>query len=229
MKTKNILKYLIFTVICITASSLNAATSQENRQDSLVYVGLTPFGVHVPSILTRPLNVGVYLGSRFMVGAEYGKVQNSDYEHAYLEKKYEGEDAGEQTNVTGSFTNEGVYARLFTEESSLNLYLGYHVRTWEGEGTLTRDSGEAKGDMKFQARVGSIGIGNRWQFDSGLTIGIDWYVDSRILEQSLEYEITSNTGIPEDEVKTEVEDFGNFLNAVSGLPGLCVVTFGLSF
>ena len=223
------IRCLLPLATCLFAFSLSAATSQENRKDSLVYVGLTPFGIHAPSILTRPLNVGVYLGSNFMFGAEYGRLQDSDYEHAYLEKKYDEDHSSDETNVSGSYTNEGVYLRVFSGESSLNLYVAYHVRTWDGEGTLTRDSGVATGTMKFQTRVGSVGIGNRWQFDSGLTFGVDWYVDSRILEQSLEYEITSNTGIPQDEVETEVEDFGKFLNAVSGLPGLCVVSFGISF
>ncbi len=70
-----------------------------------------------------------------MVGFEYGLVNDSDYEHAYLEKKYDGEDSGDKTNVSGSFTNEGIYARVFSGDSSLNLYLAFHVRTWDGEGT----------------------------------------------------------------------------------------------
>lgn len=226
MKTK---RFLLLPVAIFWTVSLAAATSQENRDSSTLFIGLSPVGAHASTILTRPVNIGLYLGSNFMIGMEYGKARDSDYEHKYLDEKYEGEDAVDQTNVSGSFTNEGAYFRLFSGDSSLNLYVGYHVRTWEGEGTLTQDSGIATGTMKFQSRVGSIGFGNMWQFDSGLTLGVDWYIDSRILEQSIKYEITSNTGIPESEVVEEIEDFGKFLNAVSGLPGLGVVTLGISF
>ncbi|MBU2514892.1 hypothetical protein KJ966_26530 [bacterium] len=220
---------ILFLIALLVPMSLVAATSSENRSDSMFFIGMSPIGVHAATILTRPYNVGFYLGSSFMVGFEYGKVNDSDYEHTYLDKKYEGEDAGESTNVSGSYANEGIFARVFSNDSSLNLYLAYHVRTWDGEGTLTKDSGEAEAEMTFKSNTATMGIGNMWQFDSGLTIGINWYVDSRILDQSLDYKITSNTGIPEAEVIEEIEDFGKFLNAVSGLFGFFVVTAGISF
>ncbi len=226
MKTS---RMILFLAIFLVSLPLFAATSSENRADSMLFIGISPIGVHAVTILTRPYNVGFYLGSSFMMGFEYGKVNDSDYEHTYLDKKYDGEDSGEETNVSGSYTNEGVYGRVFSGDSSLNLYLGYHVRTWDGEGTLTKETGEAEADMTFRSSTGTMGIGNLWQFDSGLTIGINWYVDSRILEQSVDYKITSNTGIPEDEIEEEVEDFGKFLNAVSGLFGFVVVTAGMSF
>ncbi len=227
MKMKRWILLSSFIVFYISAY---AATSQENRDESLLFVGVSPFGVHVPTLLTRPLNVGLYLGSNVMFGVEYGKVKDSDYEHKYLDENHsDGENGSSTTNVSGSYTNEGAYIRVFSGESSLYLLLAYHVRTWEGEGTLTRESGEAVGTMTFQSHIGTIGFGNMWQFDSGLTFGISWYCDSRILEQSIDYKITSNTGIPEDEVQEEIEDFGKFLNAVSGLFGVGIVTMGISF
>ena len=222
-------RYLLLAITCwLIPSSLFAATSSENREDSIAFIGMSPVGVHAATILTRPFNVGVYLGSNFMLGYEYGKVADSDYEHTYLSKRYDDE-ADEKTNVRGSYANEGYYLRVFSNDSSLNLYLAYNLRTWDGNGTLTKSSGEAEADMTFESKIATMGIGNMWQFDSGLTIGVNWYVDSRIIEQSIDYKITSNTGIPEDEVEEEIEDFGKFLNAVSGLFGFVVVTAGISF
>lgn len=231
-KTGGAMKFmrLIFVVtVFFIPFSLSGATSAENRGDSLFFLGMTPVGAHVPTILTRPYNVGIYLGRSFMFGYEYGMISDSDYEHTYLNKKYDSENSGDETNVTGSYTNEGFYARVFADDSSLNLYLAYHIRTWDGEGTLTKDSGDAEAEMTFQTTVASLGIGNMWLFDSGFTLGLNWYIDSRIVGQNIDYTINSNTGIPESDVEEEIEDFGKFLNAVSGLFGFVTVTVGLSF
>lgn len=229
MKLKFVLLSAFFVV---TTGTLFAATSSENRDATILFIGITPVGGHPTTLLTRPYNLGLHLGSRFMIGIEYGSVNNSDYEHTYLDKKYnDGSTSVDEPNVSGSFTNEGIYIRIFANDSSLNLIMAYNVRTWKGEGTITKDSGTVAGNMEFISHIGSLGFGNMWQFDSGFTFSIDWYVDSRILEQSIKYNITSSTANPADEAlaREDIEDFGKFLNAVSGFMGVGVVTFGISF
>ncbi len=230
MKLRFIVLSALFT---ITASSLFAVTSAENRDATTWFIGVSPVGVHPSTFLTRPYNFGLHLGSRLMIGVEYGSVRDSDYEHTYLDKKHnDGNSSIDEPNVNGSFINEGAYIRLFSEGSSLNLFLAYNVRTWKGDGTLEKASGTITGEMEFITHVGSLGFGNMWQFDSGLTLSIDWYVDSRILEQSIKYNITS-TGSANatdiDDAKDDIEEFGEFLNAVAGFIGIGVITVGISF
>ncbi len=202
-------------------------TSQDNRGDSYFYIGLMPVGAHVTTLLARPFAVAVYLGSNIIVGAEYAKVADSQYQSEYYTEKAKGIE--ESSDVSGTFVTQGAFVRFFSEGSSLNLLLAYHYRVWEGEGILSKNEDIATGSMKFESDVATIGFGNQWMADSGLTLGIDWYADSRAVERKITYQVTSNTGIPEDEVNDEIEDFGEFLNSVSALPGFFVITLGMSF
>ncbi len=43
----------------------------------------------------------------------------------------------------------------------------------------------ATGTMKFKRDEATIGFGNQWLADSGLTIGIDEYEDTRVIQRSI--------------------------------------------
>ena len=62
------------------ASAAIGATTRQNRADSLFFLGISPIGIHIPTLATHPVAVGIYLGESWLIGAEYGsadiKIQN---------------------------------------------------------------------------------------------------------------------------------------------------------
>jgi len=214
----------------VFAGSVYAESSAKNRGDNWMMVGLSPLGASVQTLLAQPLTVAFLLGERLMVGAEAGQASDSKFGNSYSNNKFDSSNAEEsETNVRGTYIDSGAYVRFFLVDSSFNFRLAQNKRTWVGTGELKKSSGTAKADMEFTALVSSIGFGNQWLFDKGFVIGFDYYVNSRLTNSSVNYTILSNTGIPQNELETEIEEFGEFLNNVSALPSVAVLTIGFVF
>lgn len=208
-----------------------AATSEENRDQRTVLLEVTPLGVHPATLLAFPmLGAGVYLGKNWLVAAEYGS-------HNY--KLDTGSNNGK---VDGTFTNQGISARWFPGTNSFNLGLAVNQRTWDVNFNYTITStipgvGEipVKANLKTEAIVPAFIIGNQWMTDFGMVIGLDWLIVSAPASSKVSgsYNLGALSGAAtqadRNEADKQLKDGGDFLNMVSGFPGLLVLTVGFAF
>jgi hypothetical protein len=212
---RKIMNKKLFSIVLLVvfSCSAHAADSKVNRGDSTVLVGLST-GVHLATLLTTPFKVGVYLGERIEIGAEYGS--------ASAEQK-DGDDKAKAT-----YTNAGLYGRIFLG-NSFNILAAVHQRNWTAEATVTELNQTASADLTANAMVATLGIGNQWLTDIGFTIGCDWLIGSTAISSSQSVSLTSSTYVDTQEAETELEELGEVLNSASAMPGVLVLTLGWSF
>ena len=203
------------------------ADSRANRAERIGYIGMTPIGIHIPTILTQPVQVGVFLGDSLMVGLETG------------EAKFE--DTDSDTNATSSvtYTNQGAWTRYFAG-NSFNFLFAYNKRTFSGSATVTETqtttvngtsvSATARADASVEAvaNVLTFGVGNQWNL-GGFVLGVDWLVGSSLSSSSNSYTVGTNTGVDTTTIETDLDKLGKDLNDISAFPGLMILTLGFSF
>ncbi len=216
MKLLSVYFCTISLIFLISVNNLYAVDSTGVRKNKTVFLGATPAGIHIPTIIATPFGVGFYLGDSGLIGFETASASSN-------------QDDGDNTS-TATFTNQGIYARWFTG-NSFNLLFAIHSRTFEADATVvdpdTSDSATA--DLKAEALVGTIGIGNQWSFDWGLVIGADWAVASGLINSSSSVNLRSSTYSDPAEATKDMEEFAEVLNLVSALPGFVNLTLGFAF
>jgi hypothetical protein len=221
-------------VSALLPATLHAASSRDNRDDSLVFIGISPVGVHVPTLLTHPIGVGVYLGPNWMIGAEYGST-SADFDD-------------DETEASATYSNLGAYVRLFPGTNSFNIGLAVHRRVFSGDGTTEvtdPDYGtvDVKASLDADATVGSLIIGNQWMMDFGLVLSVDWIVLSGLVSGKTDVSVKGTAVGPNGETidvsqldpetrrdaEKELTDLGSQINDVSAFPGVLVFTIGWAF
>ena len=220
-------KWLVAAVLVLTSGALAlGASSEENRGDSTVFVGVSPIGIHIPTYIAPPAGAGMYIGKNLLLGAEYGSRSETF------------SDSGDK--ATASFSNAGLYARWFPGTNSFNFLLGLHRREWDASASvkIKNDLGldeKVKADLTAEATVATLGLGNQWMADFGLTWGFDWLLVSGVASSSSTGKVrgflngASLSNTETQRAEKELKDLGNLLNTVSGFPGLLVFTIGWSF
>jgi hypothetical protein len=134
--------------------------------------------------------------------------------------------------------------------NSLNILLAAHQRSWTIDGGSTQHDATFNTDVNVRAKldasatVGSIGIGNQWLTDFGLTIGFDWLVGSAVLASTSTAKFDGTAVNPLTgqvytasqldpatvaQAKADMNKAGKDLNIIAGLPGAFILTVGWSF
>jgi hypothetical protein len=208
-----------------------AASSEENRDERTVLLEVTPLGLHPATLLAFPMvGAGVYLGKNWLIGAEYGS-------HTYSL------DTGSNNGkVDGTFTNQGISARWFPGTNSFNLGLAVNQRSWDVNFKYTITSSlpglgdiPVKAKLKTDAIVPAFIVGNQWMTDFGMVIGLDWVILSAPASTSVtgSYDLgilsALTTQADRNEANKQLKDGGDYLNMVSGFPGLLVLNIGYAF
>ena len=137
--------------------------------------------------------------------------------------------------ASASYTNMGLYFRYFFG-NSFNVFAAAHSRKWTADVTLSETDNTCPGntctadvEMTAAATVATLGVGNHWTLDFGLTLGVDWIFASGIIGSSTTSSVSANTGWDVAELATEISDFADLLNQASALPGFLNFTIGWSF
>ncbi len=212
----------------LTANSAWAADTRDNRADRYVLLAVQPIGIDAATLIAPPIQLGGYLGPNWLVTVEYGR------------RNFSLDTGSNNGKATGTFVNEGAAVRWFPGTNSFNLGLAFNQRSWDVDFTYTVSSGAGgpdipvKANLKANAGVPALIIGNQWMMDFGLVIGLDWLILSTPATTT-----TSGTIDPAvvagltpaqyaDAQKT-LKDGGDTLNTVSGFPGLFVLTLGWAF
>ncbi len=211
---------LVLSTVFFLGNTALAADSKSNRKDSLVFVGITPVGGHIATILSMPvLTAGLFLGEKLMLGIEGGSnVYPMDEDDVEVEFAY---------------SNIGGYLRLFAGNS---FYFSGAVnqRVFTGTATGTDDYGyEVELEVEAATIVGALGIGNQWMTDFGLTFGFDWLVLSGPINASTSIKLKRinaayDLAEYEEDTKNLKEDLDD-INVLSAMPGAVVFTIGWAF
>lgn len=229
MKCNVIIKcVLLAAILIIGAGSARAESTEQNRDESLILVGIAPVGIHIPTLITHPVTVGIYLGESLLLGVEGGTFSFSD----------EDVDSDSDESYIGDFTNIGAYARWFPGTNSFNVLLAVHNRQWSVtyDADFLPDSGPRiplRSKLSTEATVATVGFGNQWIMDFGLVLAMDWVLLSGNVSESHTVEVISDTGpLNASELARydqDIQEAADFLNDLSGFPGIFVFSLGWAF
>lgn len=220
------MRILILSMVSLFLISSSAfADSAANRKEKMLYIGITPIGIHIPTLLTSPAQVGFFLGDSLMIGVESGENTFTDTDTA--------------TNSSSSITykNEGIWTRYFAG-NSFNFLFAYNKRTFTADATITESiynsttssyaTAQVDASVVAEANVLTFGIGNQWNL-GGFVLGADWLVGSSLSSATNSYAISTNTGIDTAVAEADLDQIGKDLNDLSALPGILILTLGFSF
>jgi hypothetical protein len=228
----------IFTIglLAVPAASF-AQSSAENREKSTVYLGAVPVGLHTSTLLAPPVTLAVYLGSKVMIGAEYGAYRNSDDIIFAQSSDDSFDDLLDDPRLrNGLHTNAGVYLRYFPYNSFF-VTLGFNRRTFDGTAIIVLDDGSFLGkdvfaQMNTEAAAASVSIGNLWQFNNGFTLGGTWGLFSTMTSSASSFKLKANQGLTTqetDEAKKSMRSFADVLNRQASASGFAMLMIGWSF
>jgi len=218
-------KSLVLLLASCSAFTLPALAgdSAANRGSSSLLLAVQPVGIHVPTLIAPPLQLGYFITGDFVVGLSSGSASvNQDEGNA---------------KSSASFKDSGVWFRYFTG-NSFNFLLGYNKRSWTADATVSEtqytstygyQTATATAGLTADATVATIGLANHWTFDGGFTLGVDWLLGSSVLSSSTTTNITTNAGVNSTTLDNDLNTLADTLNKISGLGGLTVLTLGWAF
>ena len=158
-------------------TSVWAASSRDNREESTVYLEATD-GVHPATFLSGPVfGAGFYLGPDWQIGVEYGSNTYS--------AKIPNDQGKTDSKLDATFVNYGAQVRWFPGTNSFNLGFAVNQRNWDVKfKSAVTPTGAPPGTpdipitakLKTEATVPAFILGNQWMMDFGMVISLDWIV-----------------------------------------------------
>jgi hypothetical protein len=193
-------KLVLLTIACCFSFAAFAADSASNRGNSMLAIEYQGGGISVASFIAAPLRVGYMLSEELEVGLEYGG------------KTYSWD------SISTSVTNMGLYGRYYLG-NSFNIYASLLQRSANAGYSILGTTIDAT----LSSMALTAAIGNKWQWDFGLTLGIDWLAYSMPLSLSESSAIALTTAQAEDLAQTNTD-----YNALYTL-ALFSISLGFSF
>ncbi|MBC7457490.1 MAG: hypothetical protein H7235_04380, partial [Bdellovibrionaceae bacterium] len=135
-------------------------------------------------------------------------------------------DIASMTEQKFSFMN-----RNFSQDSNFNFYYGLSYATLEAKlgadylNSVPANQRPNTDMLKIHVLALDLGIGNRWYFDNGLNIGVDWIgITQPITSLKKEQHFTDYSINPD-----EKDNVDKFLNLATFLPRLYLLKFQLGY
>lgn len=229
------MKKLLLTITFLLITTLSfAGTFIENRNNKTFFIGGSQ-GLYLPTLITTPIQLGVWANENFYIGAEHGSYE------------FQAEEGGIES-LTGKYENKGIIFRYFATKGyafeSFNVYSAYHIRRLDVNTTIKID--HTKGPLEdetqthskaiIESQVLALGFGNMWIFDNGISLGLDYFYAPLLLKETIESSVTLNSEASNikyaDELKVMNDRFaelGKNINKISYYPGVFIITMGWSF
>ncbi|MBC7753036.1 MAG: hypothetical protein H7Z71_02285 [Moraxellaceae bacterium] len=186
-------------------------------RDSGIFLNYSPIDLLIPN----KLGVSFYFSSSDKL---------NQYEFQYLRSilsaKLQNIDIASMTEQKFSFMN-----RNFSSGSNFNWYYGLSYATLEvqlGDDYLNSVPASSRPDadaLKVHVLAIDLGIGNRWYFENGFTLGFDWLgITQPISTIKKEENFTKYSNN-----QNEKDDINKFLNFTSTFPRLYFLKFQLGY
>jgi hypothetical protein len=121
--------------------------------------------------------------------------------------------------------------RHFSQDSNFNFYYGLSYATLEAQlgsdylNSVPANERPHADMMKIHVLALDLGIGNRWYFDNGLNIGVDWIgITQPVASLKKEQHFTDYSTNPDDK-----DNVDKFLSLVTSLPRLYLLKLQLGY
>ncbi len=226
-------------IVVILLMFVSNISGQEDSGDNLqgdFFIRMS-YGFDLPTQLTVPVNLGIYLFDSMSIEGEHGTayIEGNDQSQPVnsFQIEFQPHPNDSYLATEGQYTNSGIYLRFFpVENGSFYFLLAGHQRNYianvEGIGDHNNDyDGEKEYEAKMTAKatVGTIGIGNRWIRD-WFYFGADWLVIHQLGNSSVK--ITEARGLYVNDWTERAREYGKYINSVwSASWGVVVITFGI--
>lgn len=185
----------------------DSKSTQDHRRTKHLFLGFTPIGLHLPTVLTQPLNAGLYIGSGMQLGIEYANVPF------------------EKGSATATATNNSIYVRLFPG-NSFNVRFALNERKWSAETDLLGFKTRTTETRRYFV----FGIGNHWITDSGISLGADWaFLTLQLGQSNTSTTDTSQTGTQQSKIISELDALKDDVDLFSYNFGFVNFCIGFSF
>jgi len=200
--------------VILMSFQLRAATLAETHQGKQFYLGVHPVSLYSFDSYTHPFAVGYFVRPEVLVGAANGATRDNFHR------------AGIQ--YTASETS--IWARYFLY-NSVDLMLRLRTLNLNFSNHYIATSTGLRADYtgQFRGKTLGLGIGNRWSWSSGLSLGVDWLVANALFGTSSSLQVTSNAGIPQAELNSATSSDQSTVKRFAGLPSVAVLSLGYLF
>lgn len=200
-----------------TNQALNVSAATRATRDYGVYIDYSPIDLIIPN---------KFGGSFYIANSD----KSSQYEIQFLTSTLS---ASALSVDLASITEQkfSLLNRRFSEGSNFNWFYGLSYATLEAKlgsdylNTVPANERPESDMMKIHVVAVDIGIGNRWYFNNGLTLGVDW-VGSTIPVSTTKKEqhFTDNSTDQND-----VDNVNKFINFAAQIPRVYTLKLQLGY
>jgi len=231
--------FVFFTGLLLAHSPLQAGPTI----DRSAYIGFTPVSAYAPSFLSPSVEVGAFLGSSWVFSLESGGSKfNFGHEETFeehhngggpgnwghmLEERWESQEnlleLPTDSLASGNHSRAGAKARWLLGEN-LNLVLGTHQTrtTAHLKIPVAATTLSTTGDLIAESQTQSLGIGSHWVLGSGLFVGVDWAVLTRLQGSSVTVSLQDSPSLSPAQQQTahqQITAFGESINRLMARSG----------
>lgn len=230
---------LLFIMTFFLTGIVYAETYTETRaEDNLQFSG--SWGLHIPTLQAPTGTIAYGISGKTFFGLEYGANDSSEIKYVIEATApdcvwlFFGCSGGHsrKAKMKGEFVNQGAFIRYYPLDN-FYFFVAYHQRTYDAELVGTEDgSEEIEAEINLKANVGTIGIGNQWNFSSGIFIATSWVTASYLIDSSIDYTITRTAGLSTAEIEEwedDIEETGKHVNQLNSTVGFAILSIGFAF
>jgi len=204
---------IFISLICFSSSAW-ADDVAELHQGKQFYVGFSPVSLFSFASYNQPVSLGYLVGPRILAGVSTGSSR----------------DAFHRSGIQYNSKESSVWARYFMLK---HLDLMARVRSLELDFSRRHTSYTTGLSVdyagKLKAQTVGLGIGNRWVWENGLSVGADWLVANGIFGSSSSSSIVKNEGVPTAEAQLAMKTGAATAERFAGLPSVAVFSVGYVF
>ncbi|OGG99971.1 MAG: hypothetical protein A2600_07725 [Candidatus Lambdaproteobacteria bacterium RIFOXYD1_FULL_56_27] len=205
---------MVAAVTGLTPLVAQASDVVELQKDKSIYVGYSPFSLFSLDSYNRPFEVGYLLQPDLVIGVSSGRALD-DFHRAGIQYK------SSESSLWGRYI---LLKHLELSARVRQLSLEYRNYTSDSAGTVRADySG------KLAANTLGLGVGNRWVWENGLSIGMAWVVANWAFSTKDTHQVNSNTGVATTDADYAANSDASKVKTLANLPDVAVFSIGFVF
>lgn len=214
MKNRWLWLFVVAPLLGFTPLAAHADDVLDLQEGKSFYIGYSPFSLFSLDSYNQPIAVGYLVQNDLTVGVSSGRSRD-DFHRAGIQYK---------SNESSLWGRYNLLKHLEISARLRQLNLEYRNYTSNSAGTVRADySG------KLAANTLGIGVGNRWVWENGLSIGVDWVVANWAYGTKDTHQINSNTGVAAADAESAANLDASQVKTLANLPDMAVFSIGYLF
>ncbi len=230
---------LLFTMTIFFSGVVCAESFTETRAEDNIHISGS-WGLHIPTLQAPTGTIAYGVTGKTFFGLEYGANNNSEIKYVIESTApdcvwlFFGCSGGHTrtAEMKGEFINQGAFIRYYPLDT-FYFFVAYHQRTYDAE-LVGAENGneEIEADIDLKASVGTIGIGNQWNFSSGIFIATSWVTASYLIDSQVDFTVTNTFDLNATEIEEwedDIEETGKQVNQLNSSMGFAILSIGFGF